>query len=118
MSTHPNAILKLTLKPDDLARKTYREVLGERGVTASDDRIKIGENDYNILVLEDGWHDDWQIGGDEGDIIVFAMVTYGYGTTILWDKLEAQKNALEAWAKTICEYFKCTSKIEVTANYW
>lgn len=27
MSTHPNAILLLTLKPDGLARKTYRDIL-------------------------------------------------------------------------------------------
>lgn len=53
-----------------------------------------------------------------GDIIVYDMVTYGYGELIEWDKLVKQKEELEAWAKIMCEKFNCSYKIFVTANYW
>jgi hypothetical protein len=117
MSTHPNVILLLSLKPDDLARKTYRAILDEAGV-ADDHDIKIDGEDYHHEVMENDYLDDYQITADKGDIILFDMVTYGYGERISWEKLEAQKAKLEAWAAGICERHKCKSAIYITANYW
>lgn len=43
MSSHPNVILMAVLKPDNLSRKTMRDILLEAGVVEEDD-IKIGGN--------------------------------------------------------------------------
>lgn len=119
MSTHPNAILLLALKPDDLARKTYRAIIEGAGVAdESSPDIKIGEDKYNIAVMESDYSDTYQISADEGDIIVFAMVTYGYGERIEWDKLAAKKEALATWGAGVCERHKCRATFYVTANYW
>jgi hypothetical protein len=115
MSTHPNAILLLVLKPDDLTRKTYRAILEEAG---REDDLMIGGDRYNIEVMESTYDESHQIAADEGDIVVFDMVTYGYGERIEWDKLVAQKSVLEEWAAGICERHKCTASFYVTANYW
>jgi len=123
MSTHPNVILMCILTPNDLARKTYRSIVEEfkandwveeEGTSA----IKIGAIEYHCKVMEEGYDDDWQIRAKEGDIVVFDLVTYGYGENIAWEKLEARKNELESWAKEICERLSCLYKIVVTANYW
>lgn len=119
MSTHPNAILLLVLKPDDLARKTFRAIIEGEGKKVEDNPdLKIGGEIYHIEVLEGDYHDGYQIGADEGDILVFDMVTYGYGEKIEWDKLAAQKVALAEWAAGICERYKCSASFFVTANYW
>ena len=117
MSTHPNAILMVTLTPDHLARKTYRAIIASDG---GDDgkRVKISGIDYNILVMEGDYDEGFQITAKEGDIVLFDMVTYGYGEIIEWAKLEAQKMKLEEWAKDVCEKHSCTFEISITANYW
>lgn len=117
MSTHPNAILALALKPDNTARKTFRAIMEEAGLK-EDDQIKIDGADYHVTVMEESYDDGYQIAADEGDIVLFDMVTYGYGETIEWSKLEKQKNALAAWADGVCQRHQCTAKIFVTANYW
>lgn len=117
MSTHPNAILLLALTPDDLARKTHRGILAELGID-DDDTIKIGGEEYHQKVMEEDYDDGFQIAARAGDIIVLDMVTYGYGETIEWSRLEAQKVALEEWARGICERHRCSAKIFITANYW
>jgi hypothetical protein len=117
MSTHPNAMLLLVLKPDDGSRKTHRAICAELGIEL-DDSINIGEESYHQAVMESEYDDGFQISADEGDIIVFDMVTYGYGERIEWDKLVTQKAALEEWAKGICERHKCTPSFYVSANYW
>jgi len=126
MSTHPNAILLLTLTPDGLVRKTRRGILEENkvykwdepGVIDEEGQIVIGENKYHQKVMEDDYLEGMQIAAKEGDIIVFDMVTYGYGEVIEWDDLEKQKQELEEWAKFMCDKFHCNYKIFVTANYW
>lgn len=110
-------MLLLALKPDDSTRKTFRAIMAEAG-KAEDDDLKIGDADYHIVVMEGSYDDNNQITADEGDIVVFDLVTYGYGERIEWDKLAAQKAALEEWAKGICERHKCTASFYVTANYW
>jgi hypothetical protein len=117
MSTHPNAMLILALTPDDLARKTYRAILEEAGIT-EDDQIKVGGDDYSIQVMEEAYDESNQLAAKEGDIVLHDLVTYGYGETITWEKLEAQKRALEEWAKEVCERHKCSYQICVGANYW
>jgi len=126
MSTHPNAILLLTLTPDDLARKTWRSILeyakvwewNNPGVIHEEGQIKIDNNEYHQKVMESDYYESMQISANEGDIVVYDLVTYGYGDTIEWEKLEKQKVKLEEWANDICEKFHCTYKIFVTANYW
>lgn len=117
MGSHPNAILALALKPDDGTRKTHRAIMAEAGVK-EDDQIKIGAADYHVTVMESDYDDGMQIASDEGDIVLLDMVTYGYGETIEWSKLEQQKAELDEWAKGICERHKCSAKVFVTANYW
>ena len=119
MSTHPNAILKLTLTPDDLPMKTYRAILADCGVEDEElDRIKIEGEEYSSYVSEGGYDEGWQLEAKDGAILVFDMVTYGYGEEIMWDDLTKQKDALEEWAKGICERHACSYAISVTANYW
>lgn len=117
MSTHPNAMLLLTLKPDGLARKTYRDILAELGVEG-DASIKIGGATYHHDVMESDYDDSNQIAADEGDIVLWDLVTYGYGERIEWDKLAVQKAELDEWARGICERHKCAAKVYVSANYW
>jgi hypothetical protein len=116
MSTHPNAILMAVFTPDDLARKTYRSILDEP--EAKDDNIKLGDENYRVELMEDSYHEDWQISAKEGDIIVFNLMTYGYGERLEWVKVEAQKKRLEEWSRGICERHKCSVEFFVTANYW
>jgi len=126
MSTHPNAILLLTLTPDDLTRKTWRSILqeakvykwNEEGAIDEEGEIAIGDKKYSQKVMEDDYYEGMQISAKEGDIAIFNMVTYGYGEVIEWAKLEKQKNELEEWAKVMCEKFHCNYKIFITANYW
>jgi len=126
MSTHPNAVLLLTLTPDDLSRKTWKNILEEskvwkyqeEGVIDFEGQIKIGDNEYIHEVMESNYNEGMQISASEGDIIVFDMVTYGYGEVVEWDKLVKQKEELEEWAKIMCKKFNCNYKIFVTANYW
>ncbi len=118
MSTHPNVILMTVLRPDGLSRKTRREILGAAGITDVEKRIKIGSKKYDHIVMESDYDESLQIAADEGDIVFLNMVTYGYGETILWDKLKVQKNELEKWARETCDHHNCSYTIEVTANYW
>lgn len=117
MSTHPNAMLILALTPDGLARKTYRAILEEAGVE-DDDQIKVGDDDYSVQVMEEDYDESQQLAAKEGDIVLYDLVTYGYGETITWEKLAAQKQALEEWAKGVCERHQCSFQIYVGANYW
>ena len=118
MSTHPNAMILLILKPDDLSRKTLRAIRQEAGVDLEDGDIEIGEDSYHIDVMESTYDEDKQISADEGDIVVWDLVTYGYGERIEWDKLATQKAALDVWASGVCERHKCVASIFVSANYW
>lgn len=118
MSTHPNAILLLTLTPDSTSRKTYRAIMSEAGVTEDDGDLKIGFESYHTKVMESDYDDGYQIPAKEGDIIIFNMVTYGYGELIEWDKLVEQKAALQTWADGVCERHQCKAAFYITANYW
>ncbi len=115
MSTHPNAILLLRLTPDGLSRKTMKDICGDLG---DDDNIKIGGDEYHRKILEESYDESWQVGGKEGDLLFFDMVTYGYGEEIEWDRLESQKKKLEKFAIDVCDKHHCSYKILMIANYW
>lgn len=107
------------LKPDGLSRKTFRSILEENGIQDDElDDLKIADEEYNFIVMESDYHEGYQISADEGDLVFFDMVTYGYGDTIEWSKLEKQKNDIEQWAKDTSQKHNCSYKIVITANYW
>jgi hypothetical protein len=114
MSTHPNAILGVRLIPDGTTRKVYRALTGDD----PDRDVKIGPNRYHVIAMEDDYDESFQIQAKEGDVVLLNYLTYGYGVTITWDKVQAQKDELEAWAKVAAEEHQCAYEIFVTANYW
>lgn len=116
MSSHPNAILMAVLTPDDVSRRTMRNIREE--MQSSNDEIVINGKKYYTLIMEGDYDDGWQIAAAEGDLIFFDMVTYGYGEVVEWGVLEQQKNVLEEWAKGVSERHQCSYAIRVTANYW
>lgn len=119
MSSHPNVILMTVLTPDDGSNKTMRGIKKHSPSKSEEDyEVCVGENDYTIEIMESDYNDSHQIEAEEGDLIVFDLITYGYGEKIEWDTLEKLKNELETWSKEICEKFKCSYKIYVSANYW
>ena len=120
MGIHPNAILLLVLTPDDLARKTYKGILHKYSPDEDeeDSVVEVDGEEYNVRVMEGSYLESYQISASEGDIVVFGMVTYGYGDKILFDELVRRKDGLEKWAKDVCQEFKCSYKFFVTANYW
>ncbi len=106
MSTHPNVILLVALRPDGLTRKTLRDILAESDVDSLD-RVKIDSHSYSYhLIMK---------SEDEVGIMFFDMVTSQYGQTIAWEKLEARKNNLEQWAKQISARHYCAYQISVSA---
>jgi hypothetical protein len=115
------------LTPDGLSRKTMRDIMAFNGIryrhqcndeTEDFDGILIGEEIYHHAIMEETYSSSWQISGNEGDLVFFDLVTYGYGESISWCKLQAQKEELEAWAKVQCEKFHCSYEIAISANYW
>jgi hypothetical protein len=118
MSSHPNVLLICALTPDGLARKTWRDIIAEFQVADPADDIEIGGEAYQHFVAEGEYEEDCQISTTEGDIIIYDLVTYGYGEAVTWEKLEAQKNNLEAWAIEVCVRHHCRYEIRVSANYW
>ncbi len=117
MSSHPNAILQLNLTPDDLPMRTWRAITDDEGI-GSDEDISIGSEDFHHVVLQEDYDESYQIGGKPGDIVVFKMVTYGYGDFIPWGEFLQMHSALEAWAEKACKAYNCSFEIRVTANYW
>lgn len=122
MSTHPNVILMAELTPDDLARKTMRNIVSESEKSEFFDedtpKIKIGGIEYYALIMESDWNEGAQISSKEGNLIFYDMITYGYGKKVEFSKLEIMKNDLEKWAEDTCKKFNCNYKIFITANYW
>lgn len=64
--------------------------------TRDEDQLAIGERVYHTLVMEDNYDEGWQISGSEGDLIIFDLVTYGYGKDIKWGDLQDRVNSLRA----------------------
>ena len=119
MSAHPNVLLILRLTPDGLARKTYKAILKDSDVKDVDmDDIEIGEEKYHHMVMEGDYDEGYQISAKEGDIVIFDLVTYGYGEDISFEKLSGQKQELSVWAESICKKHNCAFEISVSANYW
>jgi hypothetical protein len=119
MSTHPNVMLIARLSPNDLPRKTYLAILADAGLSADGDKLKIGEDEYHVLLMDGDYHDDFQVSAASGEIVLMDMVTYGYGDILAWDDLREQHNALAGWIEANqARYQIGTSQICVGANYW
>jgi hypothetical protein len=118
MSTHPNVLLLLVLTPDDLARKTYRAIVDEHCAGDSEQDIEINGENFHHRVMEEDYFEDSQISAPEGSIILWDLVTYGYGEKITWQALADHKSALESWAEGVCAKHHCKAEIFVSANYW
>jgi hypothetical protein len=121
MSTHPNAILMLTLQPQDLPRKTMRAILTDAGVDPDEEspQVKIGEEEYTVRLMEESYDDSIQIAAPVGTIVLHDFLTYGYGEKIAWEKVATRQDALLKWAKAACKKHDCTiHEIAIAANYW
>lgn len=121
MSTHPNAILMLTLQPQDLPRKTMRAILAEAGVDPDEEspQIKIGNEDYTVRLMEDSYDESIQLAAPVGTIVLHDFLTYGYGEKLSWENAAQRQAALKAWADDVCEKHHCSiHEIAVAANYW
>ena len=122
MSTHPNAIMQLTLQPQDLPRKTMRAILTDAGRDPDEDSPSLdlgGEYDYHVKLMENAYDEDSQIAAPEGSIVLHGFLTYGYSDKLEWSKVAAQYEKLKAWADAVCEKHHCTiHEIAITANYW
>lgn len=114
MSTHPNVILMAILQPDGTSRATLRKILDG----SDDDEIQIYDNKYYFEVMESDYNEDWQIAANEGDLIFFRLITYGYGEKVKWEDLEKEKIQLSQWAYDISNKYQCKFEIYITANYW
>ena len=89
MSTHPNVILMCVITPDNLARKTMREIVQD-----NEEDIKIGEYNYSFFVAESDYKESYQISAKEGSLVFHDYVTYGYGDVCDWDDLEKKKKTI------------------------
>jgi hypothetical protein len=127
MSTHPNVVFMAALKPDDLVRKTFRAIAEDNGakIDEGECEIQIGEKGdgwldgkFSLCVMESDYLEGIQIAAAEGDLIIYALVTYGYGEYLSWAELEAYKQRLESWLIPTCEKHHCAYEIRVSANYW
>lgn len=120
MSTHPNAMLLLVLTPDDLTRKTMRAIVADAGGDADDDspKVKIGDEDYCVTVMEEEYDESYQISAKEGDIVLHDFLTYGYGEKLAWAEVVDRVAALQAWADVARDKYRCSAAIYVSANYW
>lgn len=120
MSTHPNAMLLLVLTPDDLTRKTMRTIVADAGGDVNDDspKVKIGNEDYYVTIMEDDYDESYQISAKAGDIVLHDFLTYGYGEKIAWAQVVERAAALQAWADVAREKYRCTAQVYISANYW
>lgn len=142
MSTHPNVILKCSIKAEGTTRKLLRDLLTQNRVDTSDNQlplmtdckgkvmisrdgtemrqlrtdseIAIGDFVYDTLIMESEYDEGMQISGQEGDLIIYDFVTYGYGEDVSWRELSLRVKQLTEWADSqSLEY-----EISVSANYW
>ena len=119
MSTHPNVILMSVLTPDDLSRKTMRDICISEGTEYEEGtEIVIGDTEYCPLIMESDYDESLQISAKIGDLVFYDLITYGYGDTINWDKAEKLKMQLAQWSNLICSRFNCSYEIYLSANFW
>jgi hypothetical protein len=83
-------------------------------IRRDEQELCIGEFCYQTLVMETDYDEGVQISGEEGDLIIYDLVTYGYGEEISWEDLQSRVDSLEVWSiQHNLEY-----RISVSANYW
>lgn len=83
-----------------------------------DGRLKIGADDFRMLVMESDYDEGDQIGAPEGSIIVFRLVTYGYGESLSWQELDTMRAPLDAWATEAGTKHGFKHEIRIGANHW
>lgn len=119
MSTHPNVLLLAVFTPEDLSRKTMRNILDEYGEkNISDPDIMLGKLRLHPEVMEQDYDESWQVSAKEGDLVFIHLATYGYGEKLSWDEFVAQKEIIDAWAKEASVKYHCEYRLYVSANYW
>lgn len=122
MSAHPNVILMVALTPDDLPMKTYREIMASapnpHEYPLEDIQVTIGASNYTVKCFTEDYDEDIQISAQAGQIVVYDLVTYGWGEYVTWAHLEKQKSELASWAEDICGKHKCSMELRVSANHW
>lgn len=120
MSSHPNAMLLVTITPDDSSRKTFRDMAAHEGSEISEGSadIRIGGRRFSASVMENDYDEGKQISAEEGQIVMYGFLTYGYGEQAPWHEVAALVDAVETWAEEACARFKFTYKISISANYW
>lgn len=117
MSSHPNVILMAVLTPDELPSDTMRAILATNSADANG-HFDIIDVSYRSILMRDVYDSDLQISASEGDLVFYDLVTYGYGDTITWEKLQERQSDLAVWALRMCIEHHCKYKIMVSANYW
>lgn len=114
-------ILQCNLTPDDLPRKTYRELEKEvkyqRYFKRYPIKFSIGRQGYHAIIMNSDCDEKHQLCANEGDIVVSTYMTVMFPGNIEWDTLVERKNELEAWATEICPKLKCSFKIVIGATY-
>ena len=133
MSTHPNTLLIAVFTPDDLARKTHRNIVdqykySDSEINGGDLRIpRIQEDDNkrfndarfcSFIMENDESGEDIQIDAPIGSIVVHKFLTYGYYEKIAWEDAYRNYCALRDWALLVDKQHKCSHEIYISANYW
>lgn len=134
MGNHPNSILMAIIKgPDetsvnwdekddnyDVEYHNFNNFCSTFNINPEEGEILIDGNIYYVMPSSEGDSSGYHIYGDnDGDILIWDYISYGYGDYIDWDRLHLQKVALQNWCDEI--KFKLPGfeyKIVVTANYW
>jgi hypothetical protein len=112
-------MLQCVLTVNDGARKTQRALKAAYpGKYTDEDRIKIGERDYSLTVMESDYDEGYQISADEGQIVLHEYLTYGYGETVAVDDMLARIAAVKAWAEEAKGPHGFTYEIRIGVNYW
>jgi hypothetical protein len=120
MSMHPNTLLLAVLKPLDDNVDSF-EIMKKYFSSGEDENygyVTIKQKDYTCKQLIDGYDEDYQIEVDEGDIVLFTMVTYGYADKTPWNAVKKQELYLSDWLFSVRKEINCSYEIYLTANMW
>lgn len=128
------------LTPDNGSRKTQRGIFDhceKRGLKVNAEDGEIGilngkkgavsdkypdgyplTDDWSLHVMEDDYYESSQISADEGQIVVYDLITYGYGERISWEETEAKRRQLIGLLDPMVDPLKFTYEIFISANFW
>lgn len=122
MSRHPNVMIQLVLTPLDREFNFY-SYFGWALPLEEEEEFEleqtIGDHDYYVTVFtesNEGFDDNWQINGEEGQIIIHRMLTGDYGDTVTFDELVGFVNDMSTWIASHSAHFGW--EVRIGANYW